>query len=241
VEPNRTKAQYYALVLSKTKPIDIMSLYIKLRNKTMPIKRSLLEKKWYYRVAKVFFQVLPLPTVVIVFLKSGITIPEISQKNIPTILQANINNIVYAVIGLVVYYLILKMIWGSFLYIAFGGLEDDTMKKDGVTIDQPKGQISQSAAPSGHGAIPDKDKKEIGFYVFILIMIGLVYWIYSYQSPTPKPNYNNTCIPTGCGDLWRCDGSYYDANGVRRSLHACLPRKAGETYPSWSGTCRQCP
>lgn len=94
----------------------------------MPIKKSYLGQKWYYRVAKVFFLLLPLLIALIVFLNGKISICYISQKNILDILQ---KNIVYVAIGLVLYYLILIGIWRCFLYIAFGGLEDDTKNKDG--------------------------------------------------------------------------------------------------------------
>ncbi len=161
--------------------------------------------------------------------------------------QADSSYVIWTVVGLVLYYLTLKAIWRGFLYIVFGGLEDDAMKKNEGTAHQPASQVSPPSAPSEQRTISDKDKKEIGFYIFILIMIGLIYWIYSYDSPAPYLNNNNnnsnktTCIPTGCGSQWRCDGSYYDANGTQRSLHACLPRRAGEIYSSWSGTCRRCP
>lgn len=93
----------------------------------MPIRKSYLEQKWYYRVAKVFFLLLPLLIALIVFLNGEISICYISQKNILDILQ---KNIVYVAIGLVLYYLILIGIWRCFLYIAFGGLEDDAKNKD---------------------------------------------------------------------------------------------------------------
>ena len=91
-----------------------------------------------YRVAKVTYLILPLLAAVVLFLKGYLKIPtlfqksilEISQKNILDLLQKNGVSIIYAVVGLVLYYLILKGIWRVFLYIAFGGLEDDTKNKD---------------------------------------------------------------------------------------------------------------
>lgn len=104
----------------------------------MSIKKSFLEQKLFYRVTKVIYLVFPLLAAVVLFLKGYIKIPELFQKNILDIpqknlldlLQKNGVSIVYAVIGLVLYYLILGGIWRLFLYIAFGGLEDDTKNKD---------------------------------------------------------------------------------------------------------------
>lgn len=93
----------------------------------MSIKKSFLEKKLLYRATKVFFLILPLLVAVIVFLNGKINICDISQKNILDILQ---KNIVYIAIGLISYFLILKAIWRLFLYIVFGGLEDDTKKEE---------------------------------------------------------------------------------------------------------------
>jgi hypothetical protein len=51
------------------------------------------------------------------------------------------------------------------------------------------------------------------------------------------------CIPTGCGTLWRCSGSYY-IGGKQISVNGgCFPSgmRPGDIYSGWSGTCRQCP
>lgn len=198
----------------------------------MAIKQSTLEKKWYYRMLKVL----------------SIAIPSIMAALvvIHKIQQENITGIIYTTVVLMAYFLILKLVWRTFAYIIFGGIENDVKKESAKTAQQPKEQITSPTVASGSSAISEEDNKQIGFYLFILIMIGLIYYIYTYESPNQNYNYNNsenkqTCIPTGCGSLWRCDGTYYDLNGVQRSLHACLPNKAGETYASWSGTCRQCP
>lgn len=63
------------------------------------------------------------------------------------------------------------------------------------------------------------------------------------SSPTPGGNQNGGSVcNTGCGSLYRCDGQYYDADGIQRTLHGCLTRPAPQAgYSSWSGTCRKCP
>ncbi len=108
----------------------------------MPIKKSSLEKKWYYRVAKVFFTILPLFVVVAALFKGYIKIGSITAKNIAVILQKNTDYIVYAVVGLVLYYLILKIVWRTFIYLVFGGIEDDTFKKVSSEV-QPANPASQ--------------------------------------------------------------------------------------------------
>jgi len=200
----------------------------------MAIKQSTLEKKWYYRTAKVLFLLFP-------FVAAALVI-------IHNIQQKNINSIIYIVMGMVVYLLILKIIWRTFLYVVFGGLENDVKRKGVGEAQQPTSQVVQPSAASGSGALSGEDKKQVGFYIGLLIIIGIIYYMYFIWKPNSLPhqidNGNNSgsqCISTGCGSLWRCDGTYYDSDGVQRSLHACLQRKAGEIYSSWSGTCRQCP
>ncbi len=107
----------------------------------MSIKKSSLEQKWYYRLAKVFFLILPLLVIFIILLNLSngkITICGVLQNNILNFLQKYLAQIT---IGLVSYYLILKLIWSIFLYIVFGGLIDDTEKKSDV---QPTPTESQS-------------------------------------------------------------------------------------------------
>lgn len=92
----------------------------------MAIKRSSLEQKWYYRAAKAFFLVLPLLILLLLLSRGRIVACGIVQKNSPELL---LNYLVFTAIGLALYYVALKWIWRGFLYIAFGGIEDD-VKKD---------------------------------------------------------------------------------------------------------------
>ena len=50
------------------------------------------------------------------------------------------------------------------------------------------------------------------------------------------------CIPTGCGTLWRCSGSYY-VSGQQIRIDSCFPdnMRPNQIYSSWTGMCRQCP
>ena len=95
----------------------------------MTITKSKLEEKWYFRVLKVFFLILPLLIVIFLLLNGKIDICNIPQKNISDIPE---KSIVYILIGLALYYLILSVIWRIFLYLVFGGLVDD--KKNSKSV-----------------------------------------------------------------------------------------------------------
>jgi hypothetical protein len=213
----------------------------------MPIKKSNLEQRWYYRIVKVFFILLPLLVITFIFFKGYLTI-DISPIDIDAIIEKNGVSIMYAVGGLVLYYVVLKGIWRGFLYVVFGGLEDDTKKK--------VGQMA-SVHSSGESTLTPPKKKGFGSVIAILIFMALFYYIYFLYLPSdsvylPSPsndsgrsgNKTPACSPpTGCGSLWRCSGSYY-VSGVRTSVDACFPsgsRPGDIFYSGWSGTCRQCP
>jgi len=248
----------------------------------MPIKKSYLEQKWYYRVAKVFFWVLPFLVIAIMFLRVGGNILDILEKNI-----------VYIAIGLVLYLLILKIIWRIFLYITFGGLEDDTRKKGSeatqsvnpaaqvvpfiilvavfaiVVLSQtgyiklPRINLDSGQSSHTYGASCTSSDGKTGLYG----TNGDCYTCSAGATAVTNPINNNCsngiagvyccgtaggnnggngsskCIPTGCGSLWRCSGSYYISGVQIRVSGACFPSglRPSDLYPGWSGTCRQCP
>ncbi len=91
-----------------------------------------------------------------------------------------------------------------------------------------------------------EDKKQVVGWILTLIILGCVYYAYFIYKP-PQPIHINgggktsSCISTGCGSNWRCNGSYY-SDGVKKSINGCYTNKTqATTLPSWSGTCRQCP
>jgi hypothetical protein len=93
----------------------------------MPIKKSTLEQKWYYRIAKTLFLILPFIVIIFFLLSKKTIVCDILPVNIFDILWQNIG---YIIIWLILYFLILTALWRIFLYIAFGGMEDDTQKKE---------------------------------------------------------------------------------------------------------------
>ena len=258
----------------------------------MPIKKSFLEKKWYYRVAKILFLILPFLVAVVVLLNKKINISGISQKNILDILEKNIVSIAYIVIGLVLYFLILRVVWKIFLYIAFGGLEDDTKKKDSETMPVTPKPVAGQVIPiiiivgiivvfalsqAGYIKLPklDFNPGDGGSHQYgaacktsegktgIYGTNGTCYTCSAGATAVTNPvnncsdgiagvyccsttggnnggNGGSKCIPTGCGSMWYCSGSYY-LGGQQIRVNGCLPIRAGDVYPSWTGMCRQCP
>lgn|SRR3989339_543700 len=209
----------------------------------MPIKQSSLEQKIFYRVAKVIFLILPFLIAAVLFLKGYISIPELFQKNIFKIspqeildlLQKNIVYIAYVVIGLVAYFLILNATWRLFLYVAFGGLEDDVKKKISEAVQPAPAIVQQSASVQNNGG------EVIGWIILIILIILIATYSGTPSKPEPQPT-TPTCISTGCGKLWRCTGTYYVSEKQMR-VDACYSSgsRPRDLYSSWSGTCRQCP
>ncbi len=152
----------------------------------MPIKKSALEKKWYYRIAKIFFLwVFPILVAAALFLVIYSDMSVMFPGDIVATIQANSSYIIGIAIGLGLYFLILKGIWRGFLYIAFGGLEDDMQKKATEPV-QSAGPTVPTQAPTKpptkvvvHGIIQACISAFFGFLILYLI------W-YSYNCATGK-------------------------------------------------------
>lgn len=163
----------------------------------MSIKRSLLESKWYYRVAKVIF--LWVPPILVAFILFSMFYSGFSSN---TVLD-----FVYMAIGLAVYYLLLKGIWRGFLYVVFGGLEDDTKKKNpAIQVVQSAGSATQPVqAPNQAGPI-------FGAIFFIIIIIFIA--IYSSNNYFPgnsifsdSNTYGTACTSDGKKGLYGTNGN----------------------------------
>jgi len=92
----------------------------------MPIKRSTLESKWYYRAIKTFFIILPLLVVIYLLLNQKANICAVSRSNLVDFL---LDDLVYVIVIIAAYYLLAWIIWRAVLYLIFGGVEDDIAKK----------------------------------------------------------------------------------------------------------------
>jgi hypothetical protein len=93
----------------------------------MPIKKSSLEQKWYYRTVKTFFLIIPLVIIIFFLLNKNAVVCNVLPVDIFDTLR---HGIVYIAVGLILYFLILILIWRIFVYIVFGGIEDDTQRKE---------------------------------------------------------------------------------------------------------------
>lgn len=152
----------------------------------MSIKKSYLESKFSYRISKVFFRILPFLVGAYFIFKKDLNIIDTIQEN---------NFIIVLIIGgLFVYYIVLNIIWRSFLYLAFGGLEDDITKKVNVTV-VPAAPVDQLAQKQNQaGSI-------IGF-IFLMILIFI---IANYSSDnslsgiSTKHTYGTPCTDSSTG------------------------------------------
>ncbi len=84
----------------------------------MPIKKADLEKKWYFRGAKVFFWIVQ----TMVLISAFYTKEEI-----------NIFIVFDIVLGFAIYWAIMVGLWKGFLYIAFGGVEKEPQSNNEST------------------------------------------------------------------------------------------------------------
>lgn len=244
-------------------------------------------------------------------------------------------NLFYIGGGLIAYYFLLVTIWRLFLYIAFGGLENDIPNKESLSLasPEPKTELSSEhiagplillilfivgilglAFAKGIIKLPGNLSKNIsnlmetaettlgdvfhftnnshqyGAVCYVDNQKGLygkdgycytcstgsastsrigtcsegVSGVYccgpassSSKNSKPSPSSstkttnttNNTsgkCIPTGCGNFWRCTGYLYEySTGQRMDIDSCFPTPVGKLYEGtvwrWNGTCRQCP
>jgi len=169
----------------------------------MPIKKSYLEQKRYYRTGKVFFLLLPILIVLILY---------ILQKNLIVYIG---NIILYAAIGLPLYYLILKVTWNIFLYIAFGGLEDDTKKKK-VAATQPVAPALQPVsvpapvqpAPASVQT-PTKHSDSWEWFILLAIIIFAAYGLSHGGWIEQSHTYGASCTNSDGTGLYGTDGDCY--------------------------------
>lgn len=126
----------------------------------MAIKKSTLEQKWYYRLAKVFFLILPFLIAILFILRKRIVVcSSLIQENF---FDLSPNYIIFIAVALILYFLFLKWIWRGFLYIVFGGSEDD--KKDS------SGAISQSV----NSNIKSTSVRNGGLLLLLIVIIVLL-------------------------------------------------------------------
>lgn len=89
----------------------------------MPLRKSSLDRKWYFKWGKFFYLLLPVSVFLFLFFKGNLIICNISPANISTLLRENYT---FFILGYIAYFLILEVIWRLFLYIVFGRVINDT-------------------------------------------------------------------------------------------------------------------
>jgi len=170
----------------------------------MTIKKSTLEQKWYYRLAKVFFLILPFLIAVLFILKKRIVIcSSLIQENI---LNLSPNYVVFIAVALILYFLFLVWIWRGFLYIVFGGLEDDTKKQEN--------NQSSVKTESQHEKTAQIIPFIIALIIFTIIALSLMGYI-----KLPKINLDNNNNNS--------DGNSGSATCPTRSNPPCNSVKSG--------------
>ena len=170
----------------------------------MTIKKSTLEQKWYYRLAKVFFLILPFLIAVLFILKKRIVIcSSLIQENI---LNLSPNYVVFIAVALILYFLFLVWIWRGFLYIVFGGLEDDTKKQEN--------NQSSVKTESQHEKTAQIIPILIAFTIFTIIALSMIGYI-----KLPKINLDNNNNNS--------DGNSRSATCPTRSNPPCNSVKSG--------------
>jgi len=215
----------------------------------MSIKKSFLESKWYYRVGKVFFWAPPLLLIAFVLLTDWQTYYDFFQTG------GNIFDITsfYVILAVISYLIIVSIFWQVFLYVVFGGLENDTKPKV-----VPAAPVAQSV-PTADGSaavvnyLKQAEQKRSEAVTWIILIIIFI-WIAVYYSGTPSSyttgttggtgSKTSTCISTGCGSNWQCSGTYYSSSGSQKSLSGCYTdanKTSVTSLNSWSGICRKCP
>lgn len=168
----------------------------------MSIKKSYLEGKFSYRISKVFFRILP-------FLVGAYFIFK-KDLNIISLIQENNFIIVLIIGGLIVYYIVLSIIWIGFLYLAFGGVEDDIKKKVNVTT-EPKIPVDQLA----------QKKNQAGSIVGFIFLMILIFIIINYSSDnswsgiSTKHTYGTPCTDSNNGKkgLYGTNGNCLTCSG----------------------------
>jgi hypothetical protein len=114
------------------------------------------------------------------------------------------NDIVYVAGGLILYFIVISAIWRIFLYIAFGGLENDTRKIGGNTV-QPISPAPQSTPA-----------KAIGPIIVIIFCVAIFAIAFSQTDTNPfkAHTYGATCTTSaGKTGLYGTNGACHTCSG----------------------------
>jgi hypothetical protein len=98
----------------------------------MPIKKSTVERKWYYRVLKVLLVLLPLLLLLLFLLNRKGIVCSVAPFVLP-----DLGTILLVALCVVAYYLFLKVVRWAVFYLVFGGMEDDTQPQPLIAKQRP--------------------------------------------------------------------------------------------------------
>lgn len=193
----------------------------------MPILQSHLNKHWYYRLSKVIVLLLPILVVASAFFAKEIPINRLS-------------NATYGwAVGLMAYYVTVAVVWRMFLYIFFGGLQDDTKKKAAEPSATPTVvQIAPAAQPP-----VNRSASGVGIFLFMLIMfIFIAIAIAASQSSSSGSSSSSSTTTKKSSTRAYCN----PGNTYNYSSGMCCPNSAPHYYNgahgiSGSGCYASCP
>ena len=157
----------------------------------MPIKKSFLETKWYYRLGKVFFILLPFLFVIFWFLIWKVDLPPITWKTWFLIIRTNLKNIFYFLLWVGAYYLILKWIRKLLLYIIFGWLDDDITKEGEMKEKQKIKKETITNIPVVSNIQPDNSSGTWIAIFFIIFIVWIFFVLFSQYNETLSTTSSN--------------------------------------------------
>ena len=182
----------------------------------MTIKRSSLEQKWYYRLMKIIFLMLPILIVLLLLLtKKKLFYCSVAQVDLSSFWH---DYFLIFLAGLILYYLLINVIWKGILYILYGGIENDKEVKSVNDGEAP--EVIKTKRTSSSGLIP-----YIILIAVILTMLlanaGIITlpkinpgFLGNVNSTTVTPKPNNTCPATSAQTSTPCHTSVDRGIGV---------------------------
>jgi len=118
----------------------------------MPIKKTELERKWYYRVLKVFFIILPIVLLLLLLFRYRNITCTVVPPGIPDPFT-----LALIIAALVLYYPLLRLLRWAALYLIYGGVVDDL----------ERGPVSPAAMKTP----PSKTAQIVPLILLIIILV----------------------------------------------------------------------
>ncbi|MCL4406242.1 MAG: hypothetical protein M1586_01010 [Patescibacteria group bacterium] len=146
----------------------------------MPIKRSSLERKWYFRLGKVVLLLLPLAIILWMLLQKKMISCEPASDLRP-------ETIAFMVVAAILYYVFLALFSRGILYVVFGGVEEDGGKRD--FEEKTGGEIVSGGASGGRKKSYRPDP--LLPMIFLFAIIAFLFLVQSGYIKFPKMSWGN--------------------------------------------------